>query len=291
MSKDSRDKIRIQSGTGRDQGGGIVQTIAGCVQAWIEGAIAAAPAGHVPLLLLSGPQGAGKSTALAAAIEAVPHPVAGASIDDFYLTHAERMELARRVSPLFMTRGPPGTHDLTLLTMTVAALRAAGDTAETPLPVFDKLKDNRAPVSDWRSFTGRPAAIVIEGWLMGVLPHAASAWEAPLNPVEAEDRTGVWRRYQETALASGYRDLWDAADSFCHIVPPDFDCVLGWRLQQEATLWEARGEAMPKERRDWVRRFIQHYERLTRRMLAGGRRPGAEVYIDANRTVFRASGC
>ena len=64
-----------------------MQTIAGSVQTWIERAIAAAPAGHVPLLLLSGPQGAGKSTALAAAIEAISHPVAGASIDDFYLKY------------------------------------------------------------------------------------------------------------------------------------------------------------------------------------------------------------
>ena len=273
------------------EGDGCVPTIAESVQSWIESAIAGAPPGHVPLLLLSGPQGAGKSTALAAAIESIEQPVAGASIDDFYLTHTERMELARRISPLFMTRGPPGTHDLTLLAKTVATLRSADGETETPLPVFDKLKDNRAPVSDWRSFTGRPAAIVIEGWLMGALPHSGSAWEAPLNPVEAEDRTGAWRRHQETALAGGYRDLWDAADGFCHIVPPDFDCVLGWRLQQEAALWDARSEAMPKERRDWVRRFIQHYERLTRRMLAGGRRPGAEIFIDANRTVFRTTGC
>ena len=267
-----------------------MQTIAGSVQTWIERAIAAAPAGHVPLLLLSGPQGAGKSTALAAAIEAISHPVAGASIDDFYLTHAERMELARRISPLFMTRGPPGTHDLTLLAKTVSTLRAAIGETETLLPVFDKLKDDRAPVSDWRNVQGRPAAIVIEGWLMGALPDARSARDAPINPVEAEDRTGDWRRHQEIALAGPYGDLWDAADGFCHIVPPDFDCVLGWRLQQEAGLWAARGEAIPDERRDWVRRFIQYYERITRRMLAGERRPGPEIFIDANRTVLRTSG-
>ncbi len=268
-----------------------MNNIAGAVRAWIEDAIANAPEGHVPLLLLSGPQGAGKSTALAAAIEAIPQSVAGASIDDFYLTHAERMELARRISPLFMTRGPPGTHDLTLLAKTITSLRSATGKSETPLPVFDKLKDNRAPVSDWRSFRGRPAAIVIEGWLMGALPDAGSAGDAPINPVEAEDRTGDWRRHQEIALAGAYGDLWDAADSFCHIVPPDFDSVLGWRLQQEAELWQARGEPMPDERRDWVRRFIQHYERLTHRMLSGKRHAGAEIFIDANRAVFRTSGC
>ena len=265
--------------------------IADHVTAWIEGAIRAAPAGHVPVLFLSGPQGSGKSTALAGAIAALPMPVAGASIDDFYLTHAERMELARKISPLFLTRGPPGTHDLLLLERTIAALRGAGEETETPIPLFDKLADDRAPVDDWAGFSGRPAAIVIEGWLMGAAPDADSPDAAPLNPVEAEDRTGDWRRHQEAALTGRYVPLWDMADSFCHIVAPDFGCVLGWRLQQEATLWEAKGEPMPQERRDWVTRFIRHYERLTRRMLTGNRRPGAEIHIDAARNVIRTSGC
>ncbi|MEZ6001884.1 hypothetical protein [Hyphomonas sp.] len=124
---------------------------------------------------------------------------------------------------------------------------------------------------------------------MGALPDASAPMDAPLNPVEAEDRPGDWRRHQEAALAGPYADLWDTADGFCHIVPPDFDCVLGWRLQQEAGLWAARGEAMPDERRDWVRHFIEHYERLTRRMLSGGRRAGVEIYIDDDRNVVRSS--
>jgi D-glycerate 3-kinase len=268
-----------------------VNAIAGHVRDWIQRAIDAAPEGHVPLLFLSGPQGAGKSTALAEAIAALSLPVAGASIDDFYLTHVERMELARQISPLFLTRGPPGTHDLTLLQNTIAALRKAPPGAATPIPVFDKLADDRAPVSDWRSFSGPPAAIVIEGWLMGALPDAGSTGAAPINAVEAEDRTGDWRRYQEAALAGAYRELWDAADGFCHIVPPDFTCVLGWRLQQEEALWAAKGQPMPAERHDWVIRFIQHYERLTRRMIDGQRRAGAEIHIDAARAVIRTSGC
>jgi D-glycerate 3-kinase len=268
-----------------------VNAIAGHVRDWIQRAIDAAPEGHVPLLFLSGPQGAGKSTALAEAIAALSLPVAGASIDDFYLTHAERMALARRISPLFLTRGPPGTHDLTLLKQTIAALRKAPPGAATPIPDFDKLADDRAPVSDWRSFSGRPAAIVIEGWLMGALPDAGSAGAAAINAVEAEDRTGDWRRYQEAALDGAYRDLWDAADGFCHIVPPDFTCVLGWRLQQEEALWAAKGQPMPAERSDWVIRFIQHYERLTRRMIDGQCRAGAEIHIDAARAVVRTSGC
>lgn len=268
--------------------------IAAYVQAWISEAIRTVPAGHVPLLFLSGPQGSGKSTALAEAIGGLRNHVAGASIDDFYLTHAERMDLARQASPLFRTRGPPGTHDLALLGHTIEALCIAEKKTITILPVFDKLADDRASAKRWRRFKGRPDAIVIEGWLMGALPDPfpiddyASA--PPLNAVEGEDRTGDWRRLQEDALSGPYAELWNLADSFCHIVPPGFDCVQNWRLEQEAALWAAKDRPMPSERRDWVLRFIQHYEHITRRMIDGHRRPGAEIHIDADRRVIKTSG-
>lgn len=255
------------------------------VAAWIRRAIAAAAPGHVPLLLLSGAQGSGKSTALWQALGILDVPVAGASIDDFYLTQGERKTLARRVSPLLLTRGPPGTHDLALLRDTVDRLRTAASGSDINIPVFDKLSDDRAPKESWRRFSGRPAAIVIEGWLMGALPDAGAPEAPPLNAVEAEDTSGAWRRYQEEALAEPYAALWDQADSFCHILAPGFETVLDWRLEQEAALWRARGEAMPESRPAWIARFIQHYERITRRMLSGYRRPGKDIFIDTERRV------
>lgn len=256
------------------------------VAGWIGGAIRAAPVGHTPLLFLSGAQGSGKSTALAGALDALPHAVAGASLDDFYLPAAERAGLAARISPLFKVRGPPGTHDLALLARTIAALRAAGPETETRLPAFDKLADDRAPPERWRTFRGRPAAIVIEGWMMGARPDPAAPDAPPINDVETSDRNGAWRRAQEAALAGPYADLWDMADGFLHILAQDFDCVAAWRLEQETALWAADGKALPPERRDWVAQFVRHYERLTRRMISGGRRPGAEIHIGADRRIL-----
>ena len=37
------------------------------------------------------------------------------SIDDFYKTLHERKQMAKKVDPLFLTRGVPGTHDTKLL--------------------------------------------------------------------------------------------------------------------------------------------------------------------------------
>lgn len=266
----------------------LTNAVARCLENWISREIEAAPAGHIPLLMVSGAQGSGKSTALEQAATALKAPVAIASIDDFYLTRAGRQALADTVSPLLATRGPPGTHDLPLLSATLASLRAADDAAETPVPVFEKLADDRAEPAAWRMFKGRPAAIVIEGWLMGALPDARAPDAPALNSVEAEDPAGNWRRYQEDALAGGYAALWDEADSFFHILAPGFDAVLGWRLEQEAALWRARGEPMPQDRRAWAARFIQHYERITRRMLAGARRPGTDIRINAQRELIQS---
>lgn len=260
--------------------------IAPSLAEWISRAIEAVPPGHIPLLFLSGAQGSGKSTALRQAILMLSAPIAGASIDDFYLTRSEREALAGNISPLFSTRGPPGTHDLSLLRATVARLRAASSETETPIPRFDKLADDRAARETWPGFRGRPAAIVIEGWLMGARADEGAAEARPLNMVEAEDLGGAWRRYQEKMLAGEYAALWDEADSFCHIRAPGFDTVLAWRLEQEAALWAANGSAMPEDRRAWAGRFIQHYERITRRMIDGGVRPGTEIPIDVRRRVL-----
>lgn len=261
--------------------------VARCLRDWISRQVEAAPAGHIPLLLVSGAQGSGKSTALEGASAALSLPVAVASIDDFYLTRPDREALARRVSPLLATRGPPGTHDLPLLQATLTRLRGADGASETPVPRFDKLADDRDAPSAWRRFHGRPAAIVIEGWLMGALPDAGAPGAPAMNSVEAEDPGGAWRQYQEDTLAGGYAALWEEADAFFHILAPGFDTVLGWRLEQEAALWLSRGQAMPDGRRAWAARFIQHYERITRRMLAGTRRPGTDVHIDAQRQLVQ----
>src|SRR5688572_25477505 len=72
--------------------------------------------GSVPVLAITGAQGAGKTTLLGelprVLNDAGGYRVAALSLDDFYLTRAERLVLARDVHPLFVTRGVPGTHDV-----------------------------------------------------------------------------------------------------------------------------------------------------------------------------------
>lgn len=78
---------------------------------------------------INGAQGTGKST-LALFLRALlcNHwhcPTASFSLDDLYLTRAERRALAEQVHPLFVTRGVPGTHDVKLGRRVIDQLQTA----------------------------------------------------------------------------------------------------------------------------------------------------------------------
>ncbi|MEM9938734.1 MAG: HAD-IIB family hydrolase [Pseudomonadota bacterium] len=251
---------------------------------WIEAQIESAGS-DVPLLLVSGAQGIGKSTALRAVQAHFEGQIAILGIDEFYLTRAERAVLAAKVHPLLETRGPPGTHDLDLLNRAITDLLEADAASRTTLPAFDKKTDDRAPEADWPVFPGAPKAIILEGWLIGAQPDARAPETPPLNSIEALDTDGVWRRYQEDQLAGPYAALWDRADAFFHIMAPSFDTVLGWRVQQEETTFGLQPGTLPKERRLWIETFILHYERITRRMLAGSVRAGLCACVGKERQL------
>jgi len=92
--------------------------------------------GRTILVGLSGTQASGKSHTAARLAEQLGHEgirVAVRSLDDFYLTRAERQHLATSVHPLLKTRGVPGTHDFALIQETFGQLSSANDDARTPL--------------------------------------------------------------------------------------------------------------------------------------------------------------
>lgn len=235
--------------------------------------------------MLSGAQGIGKSTAVRKLSGIIPGFIS-LSLDNFYLTCTERRQLADEVHPLFSTRGPPGTHDLVQLNDVLDQLQNASPDTLTRLPVFSKKLDDRLPPEEWQEFRGRPCLILLEGWMMGALADPDARNALPLNRIEAQDVKGDWRAYQENQLAGPYAKLWSRADAFFHIHAPSFECVLNWRLQQEAETQGVLLDDLPAVRRKWVSDFILHYERLTRRMLSGQHREGAVLAMDQNRRVI-----
>jgi D-glycerate 3-kinase len=216
---------------------------------------------------ICGSQASGKSTLAAALVrraEAEGVPAATISLDDIYLARAEREELSRTVYPLLRTRGVPGTHDVALGLATYAALES-GEPAL--MPRFDKGTDDRAPAETWDRAPANTRLLVFEGWCTGAVAQDEAALQEPVNALERdEDSDGVWRAFANRALAVDYRPLFDRLDLLIMLAAPGFETVYGWRVQQEQVLHQ-RGA--PQAMSDAaIARFIAHYERMTRHILA-----------------------
>jgi D-glycerate 3-kinase len=91
------------------------------------------------------------------------------------------------------------------------------------------------------------------------------------------------------ALAGTYQTLWERLDRLVLLRPPDWSTVVDWRLQAERKLRAASDSAgAPQAMSDAeVRRFVQHFERLTRHLLAEGpARADVVIDLDAERRAF-----
>ena len=224
-------------------------------------------AGGRPLMVgLCGAQGSGKSTLASGLVGYFGQRgvrTALLSIDDLYLTQQERRVLARDVHPLLRTRGVPGTHDIAL-GLTVCD-RITGQCI-TPLPRFDKARDDRRPFEEWEEAPAGTRLLILEGWCVGARAQAPFALIEPINDLERlDDPDGIWRGYANAMLAGPYQQLFSQMDMLVLLAAPDFSVVRRWRTQQETALRARSDGGMTDEE---IVRFIAHYERLTRHILA-----------------------
>ena len=233
---------------------------------------ARADAGRPILVGLCGAQGSGKSTTaarLVTGLEGEGTSAVALSIDDFYLSRAERQHLAATVHPLFATRGPPGTHDIALAHATLDALSTLAPGEAIRLPGFDKTRDDRAPECDWPERRGPVDVVVLEGWCVGARPQPPAALTPPANRLEREeDADGRWRGAANMALAADYAALFARLDLRILLRAPGFEQVAAWRTEQERGLHRRPGLSLPPMDADAIGRFIAHYERITRWILA-----------------------
>jgi len=239
------------------------------------------PADRPLVVGINGAQGAGKAR-LFNLLEVVLSEgfglrVAHLSIDDLYLTRAERQQLADDIHPMLLTRGVPGTHDVDLGIRLLRQLKSAKDNEITRIPLFDKSTDDRCPEESWHEYVGAADVIVFDGWCVGAHPQPDEMLEEPVNELERqEDPDCRWRRYVNLQLEQRYPALFDQVDLLICLKVPDMQVVYDWRAEQEVKLQE-RVALLSEVRRpsdplrimssDEIGRFIAHYERLTRWML------------------------
>lgn len=224
------------------------------------------------LLGINGAQGTGKST-LADFLQLTASELFGwrsavVSIDDFYLTRAERESLAHNVHPLLATRGVPGTHDAAMMKATLDQLGRLGPGESLQLPRFDKSIDDRAPSDVWPIVTGPIDLVILEGWCVGSRSQPAEALTVPTNALERdEDPDAIWRTYANDALRCDYEPLFSRLDALVFLAAPSFEAVYRWRLEQEQKLAARKGIGAGIMNEGQVARFIRFYERLTRHNL------------------------
>jgi len=223
----------------------------------------------VSFIGIQGSQGSGKSTCAEFIALLAEHQfdkkVLVMSIDDFYLTQAERLKMASEVHPLFATRGVPGTHDVELLESVLVSARSG---RSFKVPRFDKSIDDRAPETSWQQIGSKVDIVILEGWCVGLTPEQDSSLAMPVNELERiEDADAVWRATVNTALNERYARLFSELDLMIALQAPSFDCVFDWRMLQEqkmiarlqATGQDTSGAQSPEQ----IRRFISHFQRLT----------------------------
>jgi D-glycerate 3-kinase len=242
---------------------------------------------HTPIVVgINGAQGTGKSTLsllLKHLLAAQGLTTVVISIDDLYLTRAERDQLAKSVHPLLKTRGVPGTHDLEMGLGLIAALQQTSDATNTAIPRFDKANDDRHDPAQWTHHQGKVDVIILEGWCVGALPCELDG--SPINALESQhDPDGHWRQFVQTQLNTRYQILFDSLDMLVMLKAPSMECIIEWRTLQEHKLAQKVSMASAEDKKAtnygassapsrgimdekellW---FIMHYERLTRIML------------------------
>ncbi|ALS97071.1 hypothetical protein [Lacimicrobium alkaliphilum] len=236
------------------------------------------------VLGINGAQGSGKTTLArrlqSMLVQAFGLQVAVLSIDDLYHTKAQRRWLAEHIHPLLLTRGVPGTHDVTLGIELIRRFRAG---LSLQLPRFDKSRDDRLLEAQW--LQGPADIMIIEGWCLGAQPQSETQLQQPVNQLEKQqDADLVWRRYVNQCLAGEYQRFFAQLDELVMLQAPDWQTVINWRGEQELKLTERTGEGMDKPA---LAEFMQHYQRLTEYQLAHPARAINRLYrLNAQRRIL-----
>lgn len=206
---------------------------------------------------VSGAQGTGKSTLAQLLVTELTQrgiDSAAVSLDDYYLTAAERRQLAASVHPLLALRGVPGTHDIQRAISDAQQVLAGKAVA---LPVFDKALDERLADRPKQHFK----LLIVEGWCLGLSAQSEAELVLPVNSLEAEEDTAVhWRHYVNQQLAGTYQQYFSLLKPLIWLKAPSWDSICQWRARQEQQLWQQRGKGMTDTQ---LARFMLPFQRLT----------------------------
>ena len=224
------------------------------------------------ILGLAGGQGTGKTTMTSIVTIILKKyfnlKVFKISIDDFYKTRKERSALSKKIHPLLMTRGVPGTHDTKIISKFFKVVKK-NKFSKITIPKFDKSVDDRSSKSKWYKVSLKPDVIILEGWCVGARAQKNSDLKKPINSLESsKDYKLKWRKFVNARLQKEYKKIFSELNSLIYLKAKNFKILQQWRLKQEKKLWlyskkKKNHKIMSKGD---VINFMQTYQRITQNM-------------------------
>ena len=221
---------------------------------------------------LAGGQGTGKTTISSLVqiilIKFFRLKVFRISIDDFYKTRKERISLSKRVHPMLLTRGVPGTHDINMMLSFFKKIKSK-KFKKLKLPTFDKAKDDRFNKKYWYDLKNKPDVIIFEGWCVGAKSEKNNTLKKTINSMEkTKDQKQTWRKYVNQQLKSKYKNLYSQLNCLIYLKASSFRLLQKWRLKQERKLWlnNKKNSKLKIMNKEDVISFMQTYQRITQNM-------------------------
>jgi len=221
---------------------------------------------------LAGGQGTGKTTISSLVqiilIKFFKLKVFRISIDDFYKTRNERISLSKRVHPMLLTRGVPGTHDINMMLSFFKKVKSK-KFKKLKLPTFNKAKDDRFNKKYWYNLKNKPDIIIFEGWCVGAKSEQNNSLKKTINLMEkAKDQKQTWRKFVNQQLKSKYKNLYSQLHCLVYLKASSFSLLQKWRLKQERKLWlkSKRNSKLKIMSKGDVISFMQTYQRITQNM-------------------------
>ena len=224
------------------------------------------------ILGLAGGQGTGKTTVTSIVTIILTKyfnlKVFKISIDDFYKTRKERSKLSKKIHPLLMIRGVPGTHDTKIISKFFTDVKKNKFT-KTSVPKFDKSIDDRSSKNNWYKISSKPDVVILEGWCVGAKVQKNSQLRKPINPLEKyEDYNLRWRKFVNLKLQKEYKKIFRNLNSLIYLKAKNFKILQQWRLTQEKKLRlnSKKRKNLKIMSKDDVLNFMQTYQRITQNM-------------------------
>ena len=190
------------------------------------------------------------------------------SIDDFYKTRKERTSLSKRIHPMLLTRGVPGTHDINMM-LNFFKKSKSKKFKSIKLPKFNKAIDDRFDTKKWHNIKVKPDVIIFEGWCVGAKPEKNNSLKKTINSMErTKDQKQIWRKYVNQQLKLKYKNLYSQLNCLIYLRAKNFKLLQKWRLKQERKLWlnsKKKSNLKIMNKKD-IFNFMQTYQRLTQNM-------------------------